>query len=175
MNYDLSPVLHTTEHYANVKLFMQKAQQRTPSGPGEPSAETRVLRARLIYEEAMETINALGVVISVDAASTGPEVRTVELNSPQECEVTSPKFAVTEVFNLQEIADGCADIKVVTTGTLIACGLPDHAIQQLVDQNNLAKFGPGHRIDEGGKLIKPPNHQPPDIAGLLFAIEKQTG
>ena len=69
--------------------------------------------------------------------------------------------------NLVEIADGCADLSVVTIGTLSACGIADEMLLGVVDANNLAKFGPGHSIREDGKLIKPKNHKPPDIAQLL--------
>jgi predicted HAD superfamily Cof-like phosphohydrolase len=71
---------------------------------------------------------------------------------------------------LVAIADGCADIKVVTTGTLSAFGIADDLIQQLVDYNNLEKFGPGHGYREDGKLVKPPEHRPPQ---LDVAVQEQ--
>lgn len=39
--------------------------------------------------------------------------------------------------------------------------------QQLVDENNLAKFGPGGYRRDDGKWIKPPGHKPPAIAKAL--------
>jgi predicted HAD superfamily Cof-like phosphohydrolase len=74
-------------------------------------------------------------------------------------------------LNTAEVIDGCCDLKVVTTGTLSAFGLPDELFQEEVDTNNLAKFGPGGRRREDGKWVKPPNHKPPDIAGLLKRLE----
>ena len=71
-----------------------------------------------------------------------------------------------------ETIDGCCDLAVVTTGTLSACGVPDLPFQQAVDQNNLEKFGPGNTIRDDGKLIKPPGHKPPDIAGILSRLAR---
>ncbi|RME74113.1 MAG: hypothetical protein D6785_16225, partial [Planctomycetota bacterium] len=79
--------------------------------------------------------------------------------------------------SLVEIADGCADIMVVTTGTLSACGISDIPLQEEVDQNNLSKFGPGGYEREDGKWVKPPDHKPPKILKILedqgYLQEKQ--
>ena len=69
--------------------------------------------------------------------------------------------------NLVAIADGCADLSVVTIGTLVACGIPDRDLLWEVDVNNLKKFAPGLTIREDGKLIRPPDHPPPDIERVL--------
>lgn len=127
-----------------VDEFMRLAKQEIPEKPIEPSEEVRLLRAKLIYEEALETINALGVSI---------------INN---------EFKITGPFDMVEVVDGCCDLKVVTTGTLTAIGVDDIDVQLEVDKNNLDKFGPGHSIREDGKLIKPPNHQPPNIRQILI-------
>lgn len=133
-----------TPHQHRVERFMMKANQEVPRYPVIPNRETRRLRANLILEEAAETVRALGF----------------------QC--------VTKIFskevepNLVEIVDGCADISVVTIGTLSACGVSDQPILEAVDANNLAKFGPGScRRESDGKWIKPPGHKPPDIMALL--------
>ena len=46
-------------------------------------------------------------------------------------------------------------------------GVNEAPIIAMVDNNNMAKHGPGSSIREDGKLIKPPGHKPPDIAGEL--------
>lgn len=155
-------------HQARVNAFMHGAKQLVPESPTMPDEDVRKLRARLIFEEAMETINALGVGVFVPAPGHG---LPVALNSPgNPSGVTEVQFSTAGyVCDLVEVADGCADIAVVTTGTLSACGIQDTLLQEEVDNNNLAKFAPGHYIDEGGKLIKPPNHTPPDIAAILLA------
>ena len=149
---------NVTPHYANVREFMRKAGQDVEQMPIVPDSKTRHLRAKLILEECLETIEALGFRVTVRAER---EIR-VTLRMDQ---VTLHE--TEEGPNLTEIADGCADVSVVVTGTLIACGLPDKQLLSLVDQNNLAKFGPGHSFNEDGKLIKPPGHKPPDLRGFI--------
>ena len=144
-----------SEHYCNVEKFMKLAGQEMPDTPKIPSLEVRELRAKLIFEECLETITALGfAVFTLNERVDGKTVY-------------KPTFFENEKPNLTKIADGCADISVVTIGTLIACGIHDKELLECVDENNLAKFGEGHSIREDGKLIKPPNHQPPDIAKIL--------
>jgi len=148
-------------HQVSVEEFMYKAGQEVPSTPTMPSLEIRRLRAKLILEECLETIDALGFVAEVlikESAMGMTEPILVQGNNKP---------------NLVEIIDGCCDIKVVTTGTLSACGLPDDPFQYEVDSNNLSKFGPGHSIREDGKLVKPPGHQPPAIQETLEAITNE--
>jgi predicted HAD superfamily Cof-like phosphohydrolase len=138
---------HRSTHQRYVDEFMNKAKQETPDTPTIPSEDVRLLRAKLIFEECMETVAAMGV-----------EVITLEEGSV---------FRIVGPCDIVEVADGCADIAVVTTGTLSAFGIADYGIQKLVDQNNLDKFGPGHSFREDGKLEKPPGHKPPDILSEL--------
>lgn len=147
-----------SEHYKRIEEFMKLAGQDTPSSPSIPSEAVRKLRAKLILEEALETIQALGFRVVID--------NDTEYNTEV---VISKNMDFYPDFkpNLEEIIDGCADISVVTYGTLIACGVPDVPFIEEVDNNNLAKFGPGHTIREDGKLEKPPNHQPPKIKEIL--------
>jgi len=146
-------------HQLRVEEFMRRAGQPVAERPALPSENIRSLRARLILEEALETVEALGFRVSIDSdAGLYSAVLTSRTGFDlQPCGRPS----------LIDIADGCADISVVTTGTLSACGIPDEPLLSLVDENNLAKFGPGHSFNGHGKLIKPPTHRPPDIAALL--------
>ena len=141
-------------HYQRIEMFMRLAGQECKSVPELPSEEIRRLRANLILEEAIETINALG--FNLDFAGINKVVLSAEL---------AP--------DLREIADGCADLSVVLQGTLIACGIPDNPLFNLVDQNNLDKFGSGHSIRADGKVLKPQNHKPPDIQGLLERLKNE--
>lgn len=145
-------------HQERVEEFMKLAGQEVPAVPTYPSHEVMKLRAKLILEEALETVEALGfhaVVKSVDnVVAVKVAMERLELHNDG-------------VVDIAEVIDGCCDLKVVTTGTLSAFGLPDELFQEEVDDNNMAKFGPGGRRREDGKWVKPPNHQPPDIQGLL--------
>lgn len=148
-----------TPHYQRVEKFMQLAGQDTPQELTELTPEQRVLRARLNWEETVKELilDGLGVDIWI-----GP-YKLADLLAADK-----PEFSATRQYNAKEVIDGCMDTFVVTTGILVSMGLPDEPFQEEVDRNNLAKFGPGgHKDEETGKWIKPPGHQPPDIAGVL--------
>lgn len=181
-------------HQQRVEEFMRNAQQDIGDAPTIPPAEVRILRAKLIFEEAMETIDALGVRLTVCPSANEYVLYPNNVK----------RFEATHSPNLVEIADGCADISVVTIGTLSACGIADMRLIEEVDRSNLAKFEvprcnshneemehhgngkykcPMSRIDgtEGrcenravgpyrnseGKWIKGPEWQPPNIQAVL--------
>lgn len=157
-NPELFP-FNKTSHYLRVLNFMELAGQTVRKKPALPTREERKLRARLILEEAMETVEALGFKVFHSPAVPDPEVKMEHLNF---CDEGNP--------NLVEIADGCADIFVVTTGTLIACGMPDMELLRMVDENNEKKFGPGSFKDANGKHCKPPGHPKPPIEEWLKSL-----
>ena len=167
---------------------MRSASQDIPDRPTVPDAKTRKLRAKLIFEEALETIKELGVRIfsEHDRAHALDHIDDFDLIVALDMEP-----------NLEGIADGCADISVVTIGTLSACGMADDSLLKEVDTTNLRKFEnhcpkcdepgedhnsgiPGERAcrvchttwisgyrRDDGKWVKPANHPAPDIAGVL--------
>ncbi|GIV57641.1 MAG: hypothetical protein KatS3mg042_0554 [Rhodothermaceae bacterium] len=147
-----------TPHYQRVREFMQKAGQETPDAPTIPDAETRLLRAKLILEEALETVKALGVGVRV----TTDDGTEVDFNH-----VDHLDFVAQGEPDLEGVVDGCADISVVTIGTLIAFGIDDEPVLEEVDRANLRKFAPGSYRREDGKWMKPPGWTPPDILGVI--------
>jgi predicted HAD superfamily Cof-like phosphohydrolase len=137
--------------------LMRAAGQEVRDAPGEPSAETRLLRAKLTFEEAMETINALGFSIRFEGpvASIPPQIFFVD----------------DRPFSLIEAVDGCCDSNVINAGTLAALGVPDLPFQREVERSNRSKL-----LNDGtlpphptvaGKFGKGPNYTPPDIEGAL--------
>lgn len=145
-------------HQQRVELFMECANQDVPKIPTIPDEKTRRFRANIILEEALETIEALGFNVILKPFDGDLEI------GPQAYEP-----------NLEKIVDGCADVIVVTTGTLSACGVADEAVQAEVDDANLRKFGPGSYKREDGKWMKPPDFRPPNIEGVLATqIEQVT-
>lgn len=139
-----------TNHESRVREFMRLANQATPDAPGLPSDAIRLLRARLILEEALETIHALGCFVTRDL------------------EIQESGMAP----DLIEIADGCADTIIVCTGTLLACGIPLEPLLEMVDESNIKKYEGDYSFRADGKLVKPTNWQKPDIAGLLANLQK---
>lgn len=134
-----------TIHQLRIEEFMRLAGQDVPKSPTIPSEDVRLLRAKLILEEAIETIGALGFQLSE---------KELQIIPYGEC-------------NILEVMDGCADISVVTIGTLSAFGVSDYGVLTEVDNANLRKFEPGSYKREDGKWVKPPNWTGPDIQGIL--------
>jgi len=186
----------TTPHYRRVKQFMVNAAQDTPNAPGMPDEKTRILRAKLIYEEVMETIGkGFGVKIHGGTSLVGPNG-----------DATPMEFSINPDVepDMVEAVDGCIDISVVTIGTLIALGVPDKPFLEAVDAANLAKFKnicpacrhedeePVHLDQNGhvrctkcafeyrsgyrradGKWVKPENWTAPKIAEMLTKIKEK--
>ena len=109
-----------------------------------PELRDRHLRAKLIYEEAIETIRALG-------CEPSPEDGTVDdgWHTPNEVEVI----------------DGLCDLLYVTFGTAVAMGVDLDPFFAEVHATNMAKLAGEKRAD--GKQLKPEGWTPPDIKGLL--------
>lgn len=138
-----------------VEEFHAKMGQADPAKPVDLTPEQRMKRARLIAEEACETVFALmgteaGVAIM---ESVGSDVAWKRLGRGQ--------------GDLSEIADGCIDLQVVCAGTLSEAGIADVPLIEAVMDANDAKVGGG--VDANGKFMKPPGWRPPDVAGLLRA------
>lgn len=137
-----------------VESFMRSAGQVVRPCPEIPTEEERRLRARLILEEAIETVNALGFSIH-----------------PLPCEIKSVddvNLSSNLPPDLEQIVDGCCDVLVVTLGTLSACGVADVGPMHKVLEANQKKFDGGYR-DEHGKWRKGPDWTAPDIVGELVA------
>ncbi len=157
--------LEKSEHQMRVEEFMRKAGQELPDRPTIPIDEVLIRRARLTLEEALEKISALGV--TVVTKDNGDELNSQYIEDEGLNYADGFYFNLERTPNLVKIVDGCLDCRVIATGTLLACGVADEALQREVDYNNLAKFGEGGHRDEHGKWIKPPGHKPPDIERIL--------
>ncbi len=159
---------------------MKEAGQEVPSKPTVPELRVRKLRAKLILEEAFETVKALGFEI-VDSSSydqyandphvleSGNDNHTVHIILMEGKNGSDRIHLIpdTDRLDMEQVADGCADLSVVTIGTLSAFGIADEGLLQMVDATNLAKFGPGGHKRDDGKWIKPPDWKPPEITKLL--------
>lgn len=122
-----------TNEQQQVKDWMQAFGQETPEKPTIPSLEVRRLRAKLILEEALETINALGLVVYQTNRSGLTRFPLFLDMIDFEHDEVNP--------NLQEILDGCEDLKVVTEGTLVACGLVVEPEQKLAMEIEGDQYG----------------------------------
>lgn len=139
---------------------MRRAGQDVPASPCIPASEVRMLRAKLILEEALETIAGLGYSVHMLG---DPDC----LLSLLRRELLAWDEHEPDLVQVVDVVDGCCDLIVVATGTLSACGVADVAVQREVDESNLRKFGEGGYQREDGKWIKPKDWQPPDLERIL--------
>lgn len=137
-----------SEHQKRIVEFMRRAGQEVPESVHNAqiiSPNMLKLRAELIFEEAYELLAGLGFDIGYQE---GYGTFLEPTGDPP---------------NIEEIIDGCADLSVVTIGTLAALGVDDEPVLREVDEANLRKFGEGSYRREDGKWMKPPDFVPPNV------------
>jgi predicted HAD superfamily Cof-like phosphohydrolase len=115
-----------------------------------PAIRAAELRARLILEEALETVEALlGAVV---AGSVVNRIVGDWIESPVKCHRP----------DLVEAVDGLCDLQFVTYGAFDVLGVNARPYFDLVYAANMTKLtGP---VDEHGKRLKPPGFVPPNEA-----------
>jgi predicted HAD superfamily Cof-like phosphohydrolase len=134
-----------------VEEFMLAAKQNIANKPTIPEDKIARLRAKLIFEEAIEFLEATyGSVFSYLRYEVMPNLDTLPLN-----------------IDIVEIADATLDLDYVSEGARLAYGINGKPLADEVHQSNMAKFGPGSYVREDGKLMKPPGWTAPNIEELL--------
>lgn len=117
--------------------------------PTMPSEAERLMRARLVLEEALEVVRALGCVA---APRWDGEIEVVVNHQP----------------DLTNVAHELNDLLYVAHGGLAEMGAPPGVFAE-IHRANMSKLGddgkPVLRAD--GKVMKGPNYKPPDVAGVL--------
>lgn len=133
-----------SNHYAMVEEFMRRCNQIKPLSHSQtPSKEVKQLRAALIQEELEELyLKGFGIDVYFGGIS---------------------KAAI----NPRHVAKALGIIEIELMALLHGYGFPVKEVLRIVDENNLAKFGPGHSMREDGKLIKATNHYPPEWKGVI--------
>lgn len=142
-----------TKHIDGIVSFMQKAGQVTPEKLTIPSESDRILRAKLILEEAFELINdGLGIGV----ANFGHFLKPADFN-----------YVITGEADPVESMDGAADLFWTGVGGVsIIFGADLDSVLDEVDRSNQSKFIDGHR-NEDGKWIKGKSYSPADIKSVL--------
>lgn len=117
----------------------------------------RILRARLVLEEALEFVAAMGCRAQIPADGDWETVRgdSVVIVSDGPGKV-----------DLVEATDAISDLTVVTKGSAHTLGVPCDAATAIVHATNMAKAGPDGKImkDAGGKTQKPEGWVSPTAA-----------
>lgn len=143
-----------------VAEFHKAASQVDLDRPGIPDLNIRILRAKLMLEELLETIHdGLGLSIQIDSMVN-------QFRETGRIEVSKIEFLEVHPGNIVETADGIADLLYVTLGTANATGINIKPIFDEVHRSNMSKFIDG-QIGEDGKWKKGPSFRPPDIAPLI--------
>lgn len=106
--------------------------------PYEPTVEERILRAKLLMEETIETIEkGLGIHIHVSAERLG----IGSLEDAIEMQHRGRHYDPIETV------DGLADVKVIANGTAVQFGLPLREVDEEVYESNMSK------LDENGRPV----------------------
>ncbi len=138
-----------------VREFHNAAGVVTPETPQLPEDERIKLRVNLVTEEFCEFLT------SVYPQFKDMQHGAVLFRLKQAMEYMPPKV------DLVAMADALADLDYVVEGTRLVCGIDGGPVAEEVHRSNMTKFGPGSWKREDGKVMKPPDWQPPDIEGVL--------
>lgn len=147
-----------------IEHFMRSFGQNVRDTPTtDVSDKDRVLRGRLVIEEALELLQALGLRFAVGDA----EPRLVD---PKDFNITVDEDTPVD---LVEVADALADLVVVVKGTASTYGVPvDEITLAEVMPSNMSKLdADGNPIHDPvtGKVVKSDQFFQPDIAKYLVA------
>jgi len=141
------------EYVDGIVTFMQKAGQATPEKLTIPSEADRILRAKLILDEAFELINK-GLGIGV--ANFGHFLKPDDFN-----------YVITGEADPVESMDGACDLFWTGVGGVsIVFGADLNSVLDEVDRSNQSKFIDGHRREDG-KWQKGKSYSPADIKSVL--------
>jgi len=120
----------------DIVTLMTQFDQQVKDSPELPDAHTRLLRARLVFEEALEFVKGCGCTVTMTIAGANGEKQTPVIDDiavvldPN----GNPDFA--------EYVDGCIDQLVVTYGALNAAGVKAQPAWDEVQRSNMSKAWP---------------------------------
>jgi len=120
----------------DIRTLMQQYNQQVKESPELPDPETRLLRARLVFEEALEFVKGCGCTVTMTIAGLHGEEETAVIDDIGV--VPDPSVAPDFV----EYVDGCIDQLVVTYGALNAVGVKAQPAWDEVQRSNMSKAWP---------------------------------
>jgi predicted HAD superfamily Cof-like phosphohydrolase len=120
----------------DIVTLMKQFSQQVKDSPEMPDPETRLLRARLVFEEALEFVKGCGCTVTMTVAGSDGEKETAVIDAIGV--VLDPDGKP----DLVEYVDGCVDQLVVTYGALNAAGVGVESAWDEVQRSNMSKAWP---------------------------------
>src|SRR5664279_82381 len=140
----------------DIVTLMKQFSQQVKESPELPDPETRLLRARLVFEEALEFVKGCGCTVTMQLVGSKGDETTAVID---EISIVldpsgNPDFV--------EYVDGCIDQLVVTYGALNAAGVKAESAWDEVQRSNMSKAWPHCSVcdavlvrDSGAELVHP--------------------
>jgi len=160
----------------DIVTLMKQFNQEVKESPELPDAATRLLRARLVFEEALEFVKGCGCTVTrATAGANGQETVAVI----DEISVSPDPEGKPD---LVEYVDGCVDQLVVTYGALNAAGIMAQPAWDEVQRSNMSKAWPHCSVcdavlerGDGPGLVHPENAPHGDWKPILRIHKREDG
>ncbi|MGD0938161.1 MAG: nucleoside triphosphate pyrophosphohydrolase family protein [Terracidiphilus sp.] len=120
----------------DIVTLMKQFDQQVKDSPEMPEPATRLLRARLVFEEALEFVKGCGCTVTMTVAGSNGDKETAVID---EIGVVLDPGGTPD---LVEYVDGCVDQLVVTYGALNAAGVKVESAWDEVQRSNMSKAWP---------------------------------
>jgi predicted HAD superfamily Cof-like phosphohydrolase len=117
----------------DIVTLMKQFDQQVKESPELPDPATRLLRARLVFEEALEFVKGCGCTVTMTKAGSNASAETAVIDDI--AVVLDPDGTP----DLTEYVDGCIDQLVVTYGALNAAGVKAEPAWDEVQRSNMSK------------------------------------
>ena len=157
--------------YADVLRFNQAigahAMGELGQGLHVPSEESRLLGGRLVLEETLEMLSALGLRVTF-TMSGGAYHALADLLGDQAITLGLEAHRPMGMADVVDVCDAVADLGYVTHGVGLRVGMGERqwtAVWHEVTRANMDKTTGPRRAD--GKQLKPEGWRPPDLLGAL--------
>jgi len=120
----------------DIVILMKQFDQQVKESPELPDPETLLLRARLVFEEALEFVKGCGCTVTMHIAGSKEDETTAVID---EIGVVPDPNGTPDFV---EYVDGCIDQLVVTYGALNAAGVKAQSAWDEVQRSNMSKAWP---------------------------------
>jgi predicted HAD superfamily Cof-like phosphohydrolase len=150
----------------DIVTLMKQFDQQVKDSPELPDPNTRLLRARLVFEEALEFVRGCGCTVTKTKTDSDGETPVID----DIAVVLDPDGKP----DLTEYVDGCIDQLVVTYGALNAAGIKVESAWDEVQRSNMSKAWPHCSICDvvlergaDAELVHPADARPHDGAWTI--------